>query len=115
MIEAIRAILEPEFDLIGTAANGRELVEAARQLDPDVLVVDLAMPVMGGLEAVAACRADGLRAATVIVTVSIEADLAQAALKAGARGYVTKDRITEDLRSAIRAVLRGATFVSCLD
>jgi DNA-binding NarL/FixJ family response regulator len=115
MIDAIRAILEPEFEVIGTAANGRELVEAALRLDPDLLVVDLAMPVMGGLDAVAECRAHGVRAAVVIVTVSAESDLANAALAAGARAYVTKDRISDDLRHAVREALRGVTFVSSLD
>jgi DNA-binding NarL/FixJ family response regulator len=114
MRQGLRLLLErePAFEVVGEAADGRQAVALAEQLHPDVVVLDLAMPNLNGLEAARqiAARAPG----TAIVVLSMHADesyLLQA-LKAGARAYLLKDSADADLIAAIRAVVEGKAFFS---
>ena len=105
-------LLAPEFAVVKTVGDGRALLEEAAQLDPDVLVLDISMPVLNGIEAVRQLKAARCRAKVVFLTVHGDADYVRAALAAGAQGYVAKSRLASDLRLALREVLAGRSFVS---
>jgi DNA-binding NarL/FixJ family response regulator len=110
--EGLASLLRVEFALVGTAASGAELLEAARRLRPDVIVTDLAMPGMSGLDALRRLRADGVAAKVVFLTMHADAELAAEALRAGASGFVVKHAAGKELIAAIHAVLRGRTHVT---
>src|SRR5262245_5917190 len=88
--EQLRGVLEPEFEVVATVGDGRALVEAAEALRPDVIVADVAMPVLGGIAAARAIRRQRPDARIVLVTIHGEAELVQQGLAAGALGYVLK-------------------------
>lgn len=107
-----RMTLEGEFDIVGTAANGSEAVSAVRSLDPDVLVIDISMPVLNGLQAASSLRDSRCRAKIIFLTIHEDSDFVRAAFAAGASGYVTKSRLSTDLALAIREAVQGHTYVS---
>jgi two-component system nitrate/nitrite response regulator NarL len=102
-VEALEALLEPDdrIEIIGRAANGAEALELARELEPDVVLMDISMPVLDGIEATHRLR-DAVPGARVLMLSGSDArqDVARAR-EAGAAGYVTKDRIAGDLVDAI--------------
>src|SRR5690348_17052503 len=110
----LRLLLErqPEFGVVAEASDGKQAVEAAEQSKPDVVVLDIAMPHLNGIEA--AQRILSVSPNTSIVVLSMHADEGYVlrALKAGAKGYLLKDSAEGDLIEAIRAVTRGKTFFS---
>jgi NarL family two-component system response regulator YdfI len=112
--EGLRLILEtePEFELVGEAADGKEAVRLAAERTPDVILMDLRMPVMDGLTAVGLIRAQTPESAIVILTTFNEDDLMRRGLRAGARGYLLKDTDRETLFRTIRAAARGETLLS---
>ncbi len=98
--------------MVGEAANGKEVVEKARELQPDVILMDLMMPVLGGLEATAVLHKEMPGVGILILTVSEkEKDLAQA-LKFGARGYILKNAGPQELLEAVQKVARGEVCIS---
>ena len=107
-------LLEPEFDVVQTVGDGQALLAAAARLDPDVVVLDISMPVLNGLEAARQLKAKASRAKIVFLTVHRDPDYIRAALAAGALGYVVKCRLASDLLLALREVLAGRSFVSPL-
>jgi DNA-binding NarL/FixJ family response regulator len=111
-LAATAGLLEPEFDVVETVGNGQTLVEEVPRLDPDLLVVDIAMPVMNGIEAARQLRAAGSRAKIVFLTVHADEDYVRAALTAGGLGYVVKSRLASDLIVALKEALEGRSFVS---
>lgn len=112
MLARVRRELGEEFEIVATVTDGRAAVEAALLYDPDVLVTDLSMPVMDGLQVASALKANHSRAKIVFLTIHEDADFFDAAFSAGASGYVTKARLSTDLIVAIRHVLRGHKFLS---
>jgi DNA-binding NarL/FixJ family response regulator len=110
--EGLASLLRSTFALVGTAADGEQLIRAARQHKPDVIVTDLTMPRMGGLEALRRIRAEGLAARVVILTMHTDPELAAEALRAGASGFVAKHAAGHELVAAIQAVLRGKTYLT---
>ena len=112
VLEVVTRLLAPHFDVIGAAGDGVEAVRLATALRPDAVVLDLSMPGLDGLAVADRIRDAGLRAAVLILTVSEDPVLAEAALAAGALGFVTKARAATDLVPAVRAVLAGHRFVS---
>jgi len=112
MLSRVRRELGEEFEIVATVTDGRAAVEAALLYDPDVLVTDLSMPVMDGLQVASALKANHSRAKIVFLTIHEDADFFDAAFSAGASGYVTKARLSTDLIVAIRHVLRGHKFLS---
>lgn len=114
MLRAVRLVLAPDFEIVGEATDGEQVVQMARDLRPDVIVLDVAMPRQSGIEAARQLSfpAARLRPAIVILTVLEDADVLAAALAAGARAYVLKARMVPDLEPAIRAAMAGRQFVS---
>jgi DNA-binding NarL/FixJ family response regulator len=112
VLDSIRGILELEFDVIGTVPDGEALITAAEKLKPDVMVVDVSMPVMSGIEA--ARRLKNLHPEGKIVFLSIhqEPAIVREALSTGAAGYVVKTSADEDLIEAIREALQGRSYIS---
>jgi DNA-binding NarL/FixJ family response regulator len=105
-------LLEGEFHVVKTVGDGRALVEEAARLEPDIVVLDVSMPDLNGIEAAQRLQAAGTRARIVFLTVHDDPDYARAALLAGALGYVVKCRLVSDLPLALREALAGRRFVS---
>ena len=114
LFEAERALLSCHFDVVGTAADGAALVEQARILCPDVIVTDITMPILNGIEAMCKIRESGSRAQFVFLTVHREKEFVEACMEAGGLGYVQKYRMNQDLMPAILAALAGQSYVSKL-
>jgi DNA-binding NarL/FixJ family response regulator len=112
VINRVGALLSAAFDLVGTARSGQQLISEALRLDPDVVVADVTMPEMSGIEAVHRLRAAGSRARFVFLTIHTEAEFIDACLAEGAAGYVFKSQMKSDLIAAVRAALRGHRFIS---
>lgn len=112
--EGLRSLLEDAFDLVGTVGDGHALLEAAAALNPDVIVCDIAMPMLNGLDAVRQLKRNGSTAKIVFLTMYSDVDLAAEAFRAGACGYVLKHSAGEDLVTAIRDALHGRTYVTPL-
>jgi DNA-binding NarL/FixJ family response regulator len=112
VIEKVRGILGDEFEVVETAENGRQAVGAVLALDPDVLVIDISMPSLNGLQAARSMQKANCRAKIVFLTIHEDRDFIAAALSAGGAGYVTKRRLSIDLVFAIHEALKGNTFVS---
>jgi DNA-binding NarL/FixJ family response regulator len=110
--EGVKRLIEEEFDLVAVVEDGRELVEAARRLRPDVIVADITMPHLNGLDALVQLKRDNREARVVILTMHKDPAYARRALEAGARGYVLKHSAHAELFIAIRAALDGKTFIS---
>jgi two-component system nitrate/nitrite response regulator NarL len=111
LLAAIRRLLAAEFDIVGEASDGAEGIRLARVLQPDVLVIDLAMPRVGGIEAIRQIQAAQSGLAIVALTVLSDPAVRAAALEAGARGYVLKSQAGSDLIPAIRGALVGESRV----
>ena len=112
MQDRVRALLEPEFDVVGAAEDGRALVDMARMLNPDVLVVDVSMPELNGIDAVREIKRAGSTAKIVFLTVHEDPEILELCFDVGAQAYVIKSRLASDLIPAIQFVLSGRTYVS---
>jgi DNA-binding NarL/FixJ family response regulator len=114
LLDAEDALLRPCFELVGTARNGMSLVSEVLRLNPDVVVADITMKGMDGIEAVHRLTESGCTAKFVFLTIHPEEEFVKACLDAGARGYVWKSRMKTHLIPAIHAVLDGSLYVSPL-
>ncbi len=114
VIEGLRHLLEAEFELVGAVGDGRALLSAAEKLRPDVIVTDISMPLLNGLEAVRQLKKAGSRAKIVFLTKHGDGSYAAEALRAGASGYIPKHSAAEELVRAVRQVLAGNLYVSPL-
>jgi len=114
MLARAAAVLGSRCEVIGTANNGPAALEAAASLAPDVIVLDISMPGMSGLEVASRLREAGSNAALVFLTVHDEDDIILAAKAAGAMGYVVKPRLGSDLTLAVQEARAGRPFVSPL-
>lgn len=112
MLQAARRILEPEFQIVGTVDDGQAVLEATESLKPDVLILDISMGVMNGLEAARLLTRIGSKAKIVFLTVHKDQEFVEEAFSAGAIGYVIKPRLGSDLLVAVREAMIGHTFVS---
>lgn len=110
--QGLKTMLSAEFDLVGVVADGRAMVDAAKALRPDVIVADVSMPELNGIDALETLRHEGLDVPVVFLTMHSQPGYARRALRAGAAGYVLKLAAPEELVQAIRAALDGGTFVS---
>lgn len=112
VLEGLRGLLGDEFTLTGTVTNGRDLVTEALRMNPDVVVADISMPLLNGIEAAQQLRAQGSRAKIVFLTMHPDMTYATRALDAGASGYVLKHSASDELVAAIQEALRGGTYIS---
>ncbi len=108
----LRARLGKVFQIVGAVEDGQQAIDAALRLDPDVLVLDIAMPVTNGFQAAAQLRHSKCRTKILILSTYEDADFIQTAFSSGASAYVTKRHFATDLVIAIREVVRGNTFIS---
>ena len=112
MLACAAAALSPGCTVVGAVTDGAQALEAARRLRPDVIVLDISMPGMNGLQVASSLRADGSTAAVVFLTVYDDEDFVAAARKAGGIGYVVKLRLASDLMKAVQEARAGRSFVS---
>jgi DNA-binding NarL/FixJ family response regulator len=110
--EALKSLLSDEFDLVGVVEDGRELVEAAGRLHPDVIVADVTMPHLNGIDALARLRHEGDQVPVVFLTMHRDVSFARRALEAGASGFVLKHSASIELITALRAALQGKTYLT---
>jgi DNA-binding NarL/FixJ family response regulator len=112
VVEGLRNLLEPEFELVGTVEDGRALVAAAAELRPDVIVADISMPLLNGIEAARQIKKADSGAKIVFLTMHPDVTYATRAFEAGASGYVLKHSAPSELVTAIREALKGRTYVT---
>jgi DNA-binding NarL/FixJ family response regulator len=110
--EGLRGLLEPYFDVVGIVSDGRELLAAAKTLDPDVVVLDISMPSLNGIEAACQMRSAKSRAKLIFLTMHSEVTYAARSLRAGASGFVLKHSAAAELVTAIQEALKGGTYIT---
>jgi DNA-binding NarL/FixJ family response regulator len=108
----VASLLQGDFDVVAFVGDGDSAVELANKLMPDVLVLDVSMPILNGPDAARCLKAQGCRAKIVFLSVSTDVDQINTCFTAGGDAYVSKMRMATDLRYAITEVLAGRTFVS---
>lgn len=114
ILDGLRRILEPHFDIVGAAEDGRALVAAAEKLRPDIVVADISMPLLNGIEAARQIRKAQPQTKVIFLTMHPDATYATEAFRAGASGYVLKNSAASELVNAIQEVLKGRTYLTPL-
>jgi len=112
LADAFLRVLGEDYDVVGTVNDGRELLERAPDLDPDLIVLDISMPRLNGLDAARQLKQVLPETGIVIVTMHKEAQVAADARRAGAAGFVTKSAAASELKDAVAAVLDGETYLT---
>jgi DNA-binding NarL/FixJ family response regulator len=110
--EGIQKLLEPEYELVGIVADGRSLVAAAAKLQPDIVVVDISLPLLNGLDASQQLKKNNPNLKIIVLTMHSEPNFVTQAFRVGVSGYVLKQSVGSELVQAIREVVKGRTFVS---
>jgi DNA-binding NarL/FixJ family response regulator len=111
-LEGIRAVLDPHHDIVGMVTDGRALVDAALRLLPDLIVLDITMPLLNGVDAAIQIKKSLPGVKVLFVTMHVNPAYLEAALNAGATGYVLKSAAREELLDAIQSVLNGRIYVT---
>jgi DNA-binding NarL/FixJ family response regulator len=114
VVAGLSKLLEKDFEIAGVASDGRELVEMAQQRKPDAILLDISMPLLNGIEATRQICKTIPRARVIVLTQQTGKQYVQAALQAGARGYVVKQSAPTELLSAVREVLAGRFYITSL-
>lgn len=112
--EGLQSLLHDEFELLGTVGNGKDLVEATHRLNPEVILVDISMPVLNGFDAVRRIRQEGHFARVIFLTMHDDETLVAEAFRCGGSGYVLKQAAGEELVTAIREVAQGNNYLTPL-
>lgn len=112
LIQGLRSILEPHYEIVGTAADGGALLDLARKLHPDVVITDMSMPIMNGIEVTRRLREEGSKIKIIFLTMHSDIELVTEAFRAGASGYVLKSCAVEELATAIRTVSEGKLYLT---
>lgn len=112
MREKVIRTLEVEYSVVGAVSNGQEMLDAESKIKPDVVILDISMPKMNGIEAATRLKQRASTAKVIFLTVHDEPVFLQAALAAGAAGYVIKIRLATDLLTAVKEVMAGRVFLS---
>lgn len=110
--EGLRVLLDSEYQLTEIVEDGRQLIEAALRIQPDVIVADVSMPLLNGLDAIEQLRGYGLNAKVIFLTMHSDALYAVRALRVGASGYLLKHSASSELLTAIEEALAGRTYVA---
>jgi DNA-binding NarL/FixJ family response regulator len=111
MLDRVLSLLQPHFEVIGTVDDGRTLVSEAQRLQPDVIVLDIRLPILSGIEAARELHEAGSRAKLIFLTIHQDPAYVRGCFAAGGLGYVTKSRMVIDLIPAINEALSDRTFV----
>jgi DNA-binding NarL/FixJ family response regulator len=106
------SLLEPTFEVVGRVGDGKSLFESAMKLQPDVIVTDISMPILNGIEAANRLKVSGCRSKIVFLTVHSDPEFVRACQATSALGYVVKSQMAIDLVPAIREALAGRIFIS---
>jgi len=114
LLGSFKALLEPEFEVVGTFLNGLDLVKGAKELHPDVIVLDIGMPVMNGISAGQQLKKDMPAVKLIYLTMNLDPDLAAEAFRLGASGYLLKSSAASELAHSIREALMGRSYVTPL-
>ena len=114
IIEGFKRILENRYELVGTAADGRALIESAKALQPDIIILDVSMPLLNGIDAAAHLKKMCPVAKLIFVTMHADTEYVRSAFEAGASAYVLKRSAVDELEQAIRAVLAGHSYITPL-
>lgn len=112
--EGVRLMLESEFEIAGSVEDGRALVAAAIKVQPDVIISDISMPLLNGIEALRQLKKAGVTSKVIFLTMHPDADYATEAFRAGASGYVLKNSAGSELLTAIREAVKGRVYVTPL-
>jgi DNA-binding NarL/FixJ family response regulator len=112
--QGLASLLQDEFELLATVEDGQALVDAAVLLEPDIIIVDISMPILNGFDAVRRLKKKGVLARIIFLTMHADNALVTEAIRCGASGYVLKQSAGEELLSAIRQVFEGGTFFPTL-
>jgi DNA-binding NarL/FixJ family response regulator len=112
LLKEVVSLLEPTFEIVGRVADGKSLFESAVKLQADVIVTDISMPILNGIEAANKLKVYGCRSKIVFLTVHSDPEFVRACLATGALGYVVKSEMATDLVPAIREALAGRIFIS---
>jgi DNA-binding NarL/FixJ family response regulator len=107
-----RLLGDHDFDVVGTVRNGQLLIEAAKRLRPDVIVTDVSMPGLSGLDVLARLKTEGVDSKVIVLTMHNDANLAAVALRGGASGYLLKESAGDELVAAIRQALQGHFYLA---
>jgi DNA-binding NarL/FixJ family response regulator len=114
LLEGIRLLLEPEFDLVASVEDGQALLSAAKSLKPDVILLDISMPALNGIDAARQLRKSLPSTKIIFLTMHADTDYVAEAFRAGAKGYLLKRAAASELKLAIREVLNGKYYISPL-
>jgi len=112
--EGLRSLLEPEFELVGIVEDGRALITATEKLQPDVIIADISMPLLNGIEAVRQIKKTNKDVKVIFLTMHPDVTYTVSALEAGALGYVLKHSAPSELITAVRRALKGKTYITPL-
>ena len=114
LLEAFKALLEPDFEVVGTVTDGRTLLEEFSRLNPDVVLLDVAMPLLNGLDAGRQLKAQRRSVKLIYLTMNPDPQLASEALRLGASAYLLKSSAVQELKQAIQEALRGRSYITPL-
>ena len=112
LVEAFRKLLEPHCEIVGTVSDGRELLELAPHLRPNIIVLDISMPLMNGLEAAQRLKEQMPGVKIIFLTMNDDPDLAIEAMRCGAAGYLLKSSAASELIGAIQMALKGKSYIT---
>ena len=112
LLKEVVSLLEPTFEVVGRVGDGKSLFESAMKLQADVIITDISMPILNGIEAANKLKVSGCRSKIVFLTVHSDPEFVRACLATGALGYVVKIQMETDLVPAIREALAGRIFIS---
>jgi DNA-binding NarL/FixJ family response regulator len=112
LVEAFRKLLEPHYEVVGTVSDGRALLNVAATLKPDVILLDIGMPLLNGLEAARQLKNKLPAVRLIFLTMQEDPELAVEAMRAGASGYLLKTSASSELLHAIQEALKGKTYVT---
>jgi DNA-binding NarL/FixJ family response regulator len=112
LADGLKSVLEPQYEVVGIALDGRALLEAAAKLQPDIIVLDIAMPVLNGLDAARQVKRNMPKVKLIFLTVNKDPYIVKEAFRAGASAFLLKQSAALELTEAIRQVLKGGTYVT---
>jgi DNA-binding NarL/FixJ family response regulator len=110
--EVVAHRLRPAFEVVGIVHDGQALLDSATKLNPDLIITDIFMPILNGIEAVKRFRGSGCKSKVIFLTICADSDFVKTCFSVGAIGYVVKSRIATDLMPGVKAALSGKIFVS---